>query len=202
MKKFYTLLGGIALAVAVMTPGISAQSMPGYSMLKYTISPADGSDVNELETIIIDFPDPVDGIDAHILTTSIGNYATLTCGSTVIKAINLEAGTHGSEISKAYIYFPKTTTPGTYTFQLAESALCDFDQRESHDEGEGYSVNPPITATYTIKGTSGIDKVEADGFDTPATIYDLFGRRIKEADVNKLDSGIYIVNGKKVFVTR
>ena len=64
MKKFYTLLGGIALAVAVMTPGISAQSMPGYSMLKYTISPADGSDVNELETIIIDFPDPVDGIDA------------------------------------------------------------------------------------------------------------------------------------------
>ena len=116
MKKFYTLLGGIALAVAVMTPGISAQSMPGYSMLKYTISPADGSDVNELETIIIDFPDPVDGIDAHILTTSIGNYATLTCGSTVIKAINLEAGTHGSEISKAYIYFPKTTTPGTYTF--------------------------------------------------------------------------------------
>ena len=131
MKKFYTLLGGIALAVAVMTPGISAQSMPGYSMLKYTISPADGSDVNELETIIIDFPDPVDGIDAHILTTSIGNYATLTCGSTVIKAINLEAGTHGSEISKAYIYFPKTTTPGTYTFQLAESALCDFDQRET-----------------------------------------------------------------------
>ena len=121
MKKFYTLLGGIALAVAVMTPGISAQSMPGYSMLKYTISPADGSDVNELETIIIDFPDPVDGIDAHILTTSIGNYATLTCGSTVIKAILRQVPMAAK--SARHIYISRKRLPPAHIHSNLPKAL-------------------------------------------------------------------------------
>ncbi|WP_295729307.1 hypothetical protein [uncultured Muribaculum sp.] len=318
MKRLYTILGAIALAAAVMTQNVAAQQA-GYTMLKYTVTPADGETVDALETIVIDFPDPVDGIDAHISPSNIGNYATLTCGSTVIKAQKLEAGTR--EISKAYISFPKTTVPGTYVLSIDEGVFMDYEQSESHDEGEGYSVNPPITATYTIKGalpettmskytldpadgsevtslstiivsfpttnnydgidiysysnkavlkkngetvatsssievmddyysariifdtsvkeagtytliipaetfkdystsgdeavtnyeitatytikgTSGIDEVEDAVVDTPATVYDLYGRRMKNADVHKLDPGLYIVNGKKVFVRR
>ena len=105
--------------------------------------------------------------------------------------------------SARHIYISRKRLPPAHIHSnLPKALFAILIMRESHDEGEGYSVNSPITATYTLKGTSGIDKVEADGVDTPATIYDLFGRRIKEADVNKLDPGIYIVNGKKVFVTR
>ena len=151
MKKLYSILSGIVISAIALTPQAAAQAQPGYSMLKYSISPASGSTVDALETIVIDFPDPVDGIDTHIMNSSIGEYATLTCGDKVIKAVKLEAGT--KEISKAYITFPKTTDAGTYTFSLAEGTLKDYEQAEM-SEGDPYSVNPPITATYTIKGAS------------------------------------------------
>lgn len=151
MKRFYSIISGIVISATLLTSEAVAQAQAGYSMLNYTISPVDGSTVDALEVIVIDFPDPVDGIDSHIINSNIGEYATLTCGDKVIKAIRLEAGTR--EISKAYITFPKTTDAGLYTFSLAENTLKDYDQAEM-SEGDPYSVNPPISATYTIEGVS------------------------------------------------
>lgn len=144
MKNLYSFI----IAAFIGTTSLMAQ--PGYTMLKYTITPTDGATVSVLNEIAISFPDPADGIDANIMGSNIGNYATLTCGNTVIKATKLEAGTRGGNTATAYITFPETKTPGTYVFHLDEKVLKDYEESETAEEGDGYSVNPPITATYTI----------------------------------------------------
>lgn len=146
MKKLYTLL------VASAMTSFAAMAAPGYTMLNYTIVPADGETVTSLKEIAITFPDPVDGIDVNIMSGNIGEYATLTCGDKVIKATGINAGIR--DLQTAYITFPETTDPGTYVFNLDKEVLKDYDESETADEGEGYSVNPPIKATYTIKGAS------------------------------------------------
>lgn len=146
MKKLYTLL------VASAMTSFAAMAAPGYTMLNYTIAPADGETVTSLNEIAITFPDPVDGIDVNIMSGNIGEYATLTCGDKVIKATGINAGIR--DLQTAYITFPETTDPGTYVFNLDKEVLKDYDEAETADEGEGYSVNPPIKATYTIKGAS------------------------------------------------
>ena len=48
---------------------------------------------------------------------------------------------------------------------------------------------------------SGIEKVQADkNIDTSKGIYNLQGVRMQATSLNDLPSGLYIVNGKKVFV--
>lgn len=173
MKKLYTF------ALAAMVGTAFAMADAGYSMLNYTVSPASGSTVKSLTEISITFPDTEDGVDSHIINSNIGNYATLTCGETVIKAIKLEAGTR-SNTQEAIITFPETTAAGTYVFNLAEGTIKDYLESEMADEGESYSVNPPITATYTIEG--------AHVPETTMSVYE-----IDPADGATL-TGIHVIN--------
>ncbi len=55
--------------------------------------------------------------------------------------------------------------------------------------------------SYSGLTNSSVAELASDSFLTPHTgIYDLSGRRIKAADSTGLDSGIYIVDGKKLLV--
>ncbi len=70
---------------------------------------------------------------------------------------------------------------------------------------ENESANPEIYAFYTIKETLGIEDV-AVGANKASNVYDIYGRTVlrnANADaVNSLESGIYIVNGKKVLIRK
>ncbi|MDE6368859.1 MAG: hypothetical protein K2K94_06440 [Muribaculaceae bacterium] len=151
MKKLYTTL--LATVIAGSFVAVSAQSGVEYTMGNYTINPASGSTVKSIETITVTFNGLADGIDAHILTSNVGNYISITDGTDVYKPIEFYAGTGKAKIDDLVIVFPKIAKAGTYTLDIAEGVVMDYDQAESHDEGEGYSINGPITATYTIAET-------------------------------------------------
>lgn len=144
----------MAVVIAGSFASMSAQSSVNYTMGDYTITPASGSTVKEIETIKVTFNGLADGIDAHIMSSSADKYISITDADDVVyKPIEFYAGTGKAGIDDLVVVFPKIAKAGTYTLQIAEGVVMDYDQAESHDEGEGYSVNGPITATYTIAET-------------------------------------------------
>ena len=76
---------------------------------------------------------------------------------------------------------------GIYTITLPKASFMAMMQWKAPAED--------IVLTVQI-GTNGIENVEADA---DAVIYDLSGKRV-QGNVKSLERGIYIVNGKKVFV--
>lgn len=147
MKKLYTLL--LALVAFVSIPAAAAQ----FTMANYTISPGSYTQVSEIEKITIHWGGLADGIDAHIMPTNVGEYVTITCGDEVFKAKEMYAGIEPApSVDDLVIVFDKITKPGKYVLNIAEGIVKDYDQAETADEGEGYSINGPITATYTIPG--------------------------------------------------
>jgi hypothetical protein len=62
--------------------------------------------------------------------------------------------------------------------------------------GDVYETMPAHDVTYTANIDTNIDELTLD--DGELVIYDLSGRRVKDAE--NLKSGIYIVNGKKVMI--
>ena len=76
------------------------------------------------------------------------------------------------------------STSGTYTFEIPAGLIKATD-------GEEYAGG---TFTFTVVEPTGIEDVDAEVENN--VIYDLSGRRITE--ITK--SGIYIVNGKKIYV--
>lgn len=64
----------------------------------------------------------------------------------------------------------------------------------------GASYPTEITFFYDLQKSTGVDGVEAE--EAAFDVYDLNGRLVRRqaADLNGLDKGIYIVNGKKVLV--
>jgi hypothetical protein len=62
--------------------------------------------------------------------------------------------------------------------------------------GETYETMPAHDVTYTANIESGIGQLTID--KSQLTIYDLTGRRITE--IENMNGGIYIVNGKKVII--
>lgn len=146
MKRLYSSLFCAAVA-AVMSVAAHSQ----YTMGDYTINPASGSTVKSIEVITVTFNGTADGIDQHILPSNVGQYITITSGDKVYRALEYHAGAGlASSEDELYIRFPKITMAGTYTLNIAEGVVKDYDQAESAEAGDGYSVNGPITATYTI----------------------------------------------------
>jgi hypothetical protein len=148
IKQFYSVMTAVLLTAL----NSFAFDSENYSMASYTLSPADGSTVPYLETVTVKFPNPEDGIELHIMASNVGNYCTLTQGTKVYKAI--KCSVTGDAYDTFSVTFPKISTAGDYTLNISDGVVYDYDQAESADEGEGYSVNPPITATYTVKATT------------------------------------------------
>lgn len=152
MKKLYATFSVLALAASLSAA--SAQSTVNYTMGNYTVTPASGSTLKKIETIKVVFNGLADGIDAHILTSNAGNYISITDGTEVWKPTGFYAGVgKASSYDELLLEFPSIGKAGHYTLSIAEGVVKDYDQAESHDEGEGYSVNGPITAEYTITET-------------------------------------------------
>ena len=147
MRKFYSFF--VVALVAIFAHTASAQ----YTMGDYTVSPASGATVKSIENVTIAFKGLADGIDAHINPSNAGQYINITShDGDEYKPTSYKAGI-GSSIDNLDLTFPAITKAGTYTLTIAAGVVKDYDQAETSDEGEQYSVNGEITATYTIEQT-------------------------------------------------
>lgn len=145
MTKFYSLFCAAAIA-------LTANAQVDYTMGNWSINPSNGQNVSKIEKIVVTFNGLADGIDTHIIESNAPEYISITCGDDVYYPIKFQAGT--VDIDQLVLTFNPITKGGEYTLNIKEGVVCDYDQKETHDEGEGYSVNPPITAQYTITETN------------------------------------------------
>lgn len=145
MKKLYALLFAIVAFASV-------PAFAQFTMANYTITPGSYERLSEIETITIHWSGLADGIDAHISPANVGQYVTITADGATYNAKAMYAGVSPAPtVDDLVLVFDKITSPGTYTLNVAEGIVMDYDQQQSADEGESYSVNGPITATYTIE---------------------------------------------------
>ena len=89
------------------------------------------------------------------------------------------------------------TAAGTYTLVIPEATVFNegfYPDSEDFGIGWGALYNPETRFVYTIKDPSAISGVEVEAAN--GKVYNLQGVRV----ANKLQKGVYIVNGKKVYV--
>ena len=67
------------------------------------------------------------------------------------------------------------------------------------NDWEDWLYNPEISYKFTITGTSGVNSIL--NVDEKAVIYNLQGVKMPN-DLNKLNRGVYIINGKKAFISK
>ena len=167
--------------------------------LEPKITPADGTVVPALKTITLTFDET---------PYLVGKTATLTKGEE-----SLTAAIAAGEGNTFEITLDDTLkVNGTYTLTIPEGTFGDADFAADPTTGH---CNPELVYTYTIKAP---EPVEPDEPDKPSsitetqqdtghiTVYNLQGVPVLEtddaADLRKLSAGFYIVNGKKMVVTR
>lgn len=171
-----------------VTYNVSSESVKVY---KYSITPTPNSEVDNLATIEINFPE----VTSMLSYVGDGNkcYLTLPNGEKVYN--NMYPGTANKTLS---LKFTKVTEwiPGTYTLTIPDKYIVI--NNPYFDEGDPGNVQA-ITASWTVVDkTIGVEGIAAEG--ETITVVDLDGRVILTGvaeDLKTLPNGLYIVNGKK-----
>lgn len=163
----------------------------------FTLSPADGSEIDPetFKGFVIEIPSNFETISPNIDLIDKGTKATITNGETTLTLSNKFNGSYLN-----YMLVPLgTLTPGQWTLNIPDSYyVVDFDTGSA--EYHKYYLDA-ISATYTVKGVmSGIDSITS-GIEEIEAVSPM-GIRVKADSLESLPSGIWIVNGKKIVVTK
>lgn len=98
--------------------------------------------------------------------------------------------------------FIEIVDKGEYTLTIPEG-MVNF-KKNGKDPYEEGLYNKQLVYTWTVDGSLGVDSFESDAADL--NIYSVNGMLIKrngtKEDLKNLETGIYVVNGKKVFVRK
>ena len=145
--------------------------------ITYTADPADGSKVDALGTVTIDY-------NTTSIMQSSGRIRVYKDGKE-IKEVEAEVvykdPNDWSEVSHKATFDVNVTEAGVYTIEIPEGYFVD-------ENGDNI---PAVTLTYYVGVASGIQNINAAIAN--GTVYNLNGVK-----VNKATKGIFIVNGKKV----
>ena len=145
--------------------------------ITYTADPADGSKVDALGTVTIDYnTTSIMQSSGKILVYKDGNELKEVEAEVVYKDPN-----DWSEVSHKATFDVNVTEAGVYTIEIPEGYFVD-------ENGDNI---PAVTLTYYVGVASGIQNINAAIAN--GTVYNLNGVK-----VNKATKGIFIVNGKKV----
>lgn len=145
--------------------------------ITYTAVPADGSKVDALGTVTIDYnTTSIMQSSGKILVYKDGKELKEVEAEVVYKDPN-----DWSEVSHKATFDVNVTEAGVYTIEIPEGYFVD-------ENGDNI---PAVTLTYYVGEASGIQNINAAIAN--GTVYNLNGVK-----VNKATKGIFIVNGKKV----
>lgn len=145
--------------------------------ITYTADPADGSKVDALGTVTIDYnTTSIMQSSGKILVYKDGKELKKVEAEVVYKDPN-----DFNEVSHKATVAVNATEKGVYTIEIPEGYFVD-------ENGDNI---PAVTLTYYVGVASGIQNINAAIAN--GTVYNLNGVK-----VNKATNGIFIVNGKKV----
>lgn len=145
--------------------------------ITYTADPADGSKVDALGTVTIDYnTTSIMQSSGKILVYKDGKELKEVEAEVVYKDPN-----DWSEVSHKATFDVNVTEAGVYTIKIPEGYFVD-------ENGDNI---PAVTLTYYVGVASGIQNINATIAN--GTVYNLNGVK-----VTKATKGIFIVNGKKV----
>jgi len=156
----------------------------------YTVDPADGSTVDKLSRIDIAFTEVADGIDQYGSFNSL----VITCDGEPVDLPYTMITAGSSYEVLAIVFSEDVTTPGEYVITIPAEVVRDYTT-----SGDDVHTNPEIVLHYTVSIGSGIEAVEATAGSGHSTVFDLSGRALRS---DRLDAGIYIVNGKKIVIRK
>lgn len=145
--------------------------------ITYTADPADGSKVDALGTVTIDY-------NTTSITASSGQIVIYKDGKELKKVeaeVVYKDPNDFNEVSHKATVAVNATEKGVYTIEIPEGYFVD-------ENGDNI---PAVTLTYYVGVASGIQNINAAIAN--GTVYNLNGVK-----VNKATKGIFIVNGKKV----
>ena len=145
--------------------------------ITYTADPADGSKVDALGTVTIDY-------NTTSITASSGQIVIYKDGKELKKVeaeVVYKDPNDFNEVSHKATVAVNATEKGVYTIEIPEGYFVD-------ENGDNI---PAVTLTYYVGVASGIQNIDAE--IAKGAVYNLNGVK-----VNKATKGIFIVNGKKV----
>ena len=145
--------------------------------ITYTTDPADGSEVDALKDVTIDY-------NTSSIGTGNGMIEIYKDGEKVARVdaeIIYKNPDDWDEVSHKATIPVNATEKGVYTIEIPEGYFCD---------ANGDPI-PAVTLTYYVGVASGIQNIDAE--IAKGAVYNLNGVK-----VSKATKGIFIVNGKKV----
>ena len=145
--------------------------------ITYTADPADGSKVDALGTVTIDY-------NTTSIMPSSGQIVIYKDGKELKKVeaeVVYKDPNDFNEVSHKATVAVNATEKGVYTIEIPEGYFVD-------ENGDNI---PAVTLTYYVGVASGIQNIDAE--IAKGAVYNLNGVK-----VNKATKGIFIVNGKKV----
>ena len=145
--------------------------------ITYTADPADGSKVDALGTVTIDY-------NTTSIMASSGQIVIYKDGKELKKVeaeVVYKDPNDLNEVSHKATVAVNATEKGVYTIEIPEGYFVD-------ENGDNI---PAVTLTYYVGVASGIQNIDAE--IAKGAVYNLNGVK-----VNKATKGIFIVNGKKV----
>ncbi|MDE6638336.1 MAG: hypothetical protein K2K32_08905 [Muribaculaceae bacterium] len=170
-------------------PGIDPAEQETFNFIKS--DPANGSDVESIQTIRLTFPSAV-GLNGGEVTVYNSGNEVVTEGYCDLDWDDWDA------LNDIIVNLNTTiTAAGSYEIVIpARSIISD-----GYEEGKTGTCNPEIRLSYTILGGSAVGIVEST---SASNVFDMQGRVVlrnaSAAETKALNKGIYIVNGKKLVV--
>ena len=181
----------------------------------YTVvaNPADGAEVTSLKSVILTFTgmdvvdwaynfedyDNEDTTPKAILTKPSGETVTMTSSNLSYNDINYNSlGLN----QLCFIFDEEYTEAGTYTLNIEAGFFEDSDDGFATTH---YPINQAYSFSWTVVGaSSGIEAIFAE--DGVVNVYKVNGIQIlkdaEPAELRSLDPGLYIINGKKVYLRK
>ena len=186
-------------------PAIYADYTIGFPV-DFILNPTDGSNVNNLQTIVLEFPDTK---NVMFYENNRMPVATLVNISNNVSYVCETPDRNPRAESEGIVYNLNFVEEGTEevapiaedgVYVLTVQALAYVD-----DEQAVISDLPVITATYYI-ASSGVKAAQLLPEEETYTVYTLSGLRVitngNASSLNGLGNGVYIINGKKVIIRK
>ena len=181
----------------------------------YTVvtDPANGAEVTSLKSVVCTFTgmdvvdwaynfedyDNEDTTPKAILTKPSGETVTMTSSNLSYNDINYNSlGLN----QLCFIFDEEYTEAGTYTLNIEAGFFEDSDDGFATTH---YPINQAYSFSWTVVGaSSGIEAIFAE--DGVVNVYKVNGIQIlkdaEPAELRSLDPGLYIINGKKVYLRK